>query len=173
MAKDNIQDKLSRVRPPRVHIKYEVQVGGATVNQELPFVVGVLGDFGRSEKGLPKLIERQFMEVTPDNFDGKLKDVKPRLTLSVPNRLPNGTGDLKIDLSFEKLADFNPDEVAKRIPALKKLLDTRTKLADLRGSLQGNLELDELLKDVMDSTNQQQQLGRELESSPRKGDDHA
>src|SRR5262249_36547092 len=141
MSKQSDQKKLGRVRPPRVNITYDVEVGGAIEVKELPFVMGVLGDFtGQPEEPLPKIKDRKFVEVTPDNFDTVLAGMKPHLSFSVENKLsedPNA-GQLKVDLHFKSLDDFAPDQVASQIKPLRELLDLRTKLSDLRGSLQGN-----------------------------------
>ncbi len=151
----SLQKKLTRVRPPRVHITTDVETGDAIEMKELPFVVGVLGDFsGQPSEPLPALRDRKFVEVNPDNFDTVLKSMKPRLALTVENKLtssPDG-GKLKIDLAFEKLEDFEPQRVAENVPALKELLDLRTKLSDLKGTFQGNPtwedELDRIIRDT-------------------------
>src|SRR3954452_4217088 len=115
MARDSGQHKLDRVRPPRVHITYDVEIGGAMELKELPFVVGVLGDFtGQPEEALKRLKDRKFVEINPDNFDNVLKGMKPHLSYSVRDKLsddPNAP-DMKVDLRFQKLDDFNPENVA-------------------------------------------------------------
>jgi type VI secretion system protein ImpB len=165
MAKESTQQKLSRVRAPRVHISYDVEVGDAIEMKELPFVMGVLGDFtGQPEQPLPKLGERKFVEVTPDNFDQVLEKMNPHLAFSVDNKLSDApdAGQVKVNLNFKELADFEPEQVAKQIKPLKELLELRTKLSDLRGSLQGNDKLDEMLHDVVSNTEKRQKLGAEL-----------
>lgn len=164
MAKEGTQQKLSRVRPPRVHITYDVEVGDAIELKELPFVMGVLGDFtGQPEQALPKLAERKFVEVTPDNFDQVLDKMSPHLAFSVPNRLGDDPNQqLKVNLNFHELSDFEPEQVANQIGPLKELLDLRRKLADLRGSLQGNDKLDEVLQDVVSNTEKRHKLSAEL-----------
>src|SRR6266704_3416469 len=152
MAKPSTQHKLDRVRPPRVQITYDVETGGAIEIKELPFVVGVLGDFtGQPEQPLPKLKERRFVEVTPDNFDSVLEGMKPHLSFSVENKLSeeSDAANLKVDLKFSKLEDFEPQNVARQVKPLKELLDLRTRLSDLRGSLQGNDKLDEILMETL------------------------
>src|ERR1035441_6067603 len=147
MARESTQHKLDRVRSPRVQITYDVEVGGAIELKELPFVVGVLGDFtGQSEQPLPKLKDRKFVEVNPDNFDTVLEGMKPHVSFSVENKLSEeqDAANLKVDLKFAKLEDFEPQNVARQVKPLKELLDLRTRLADLRGSLQGNDKLEEL-----------------------------
>ena len=152
MAKQSTQHKLDRVRPPRVHVTYDVEVGDAIELKELPFVMGVLGDFtGQPEGPLPKLKERKFVEVNPDNFDSVLEGMKPHVAFSVENKLSEDpeAGQLKVDLHFKSLEDFEPEQVARQVKPLKEMLDLRTKLSDLRGSLQGNDKLEELLLDAV------------------------
>ena len=165
MAKQSAQHKLDRVRPPRVQITYDVEVGGAIEIKELPFVVGVLGDFtGNPEQPLPRLKDRKFVEVNPDNFDTVLEGMKPHLSLSVENKLsdePDAPG-LKVDLKFRKIDDFEPANVAKQVKPLKELLDLRTRLSDLRGSLQGNEKLEELLLEAVGNTEKLDKLKGEI-----------
>jgi type VI secretion system protein ImpB len=175
MAKESVQQKLSRVRPPRVHITYDVEVGDAIEMKELPFVMGVLGDFtGQPDQPLPRLGDRKFVEVTPDNFDEVLEKMSPHVAFSVANKLSDSAdaGNLKVNLNFRQLADFEPEQVARQVKPLKELLDLRTKLADLRGSLQGNDKLDEMLHDVVSNTEKRQQLGNELGLKQGKEDDN-
>lgn len=159
------QQKLSRVRPPRVQITYEVEVGGAIEIKELPFVTGVLGDFtGQPEEPLPKLKDRKFVEVNPDNFDSVLAGMKPHLAFSVENKLSEDSNapNLKVDLRFRSMDDFEPENVAKQVKPLKELLDLRTRLSDLRGTLQGNDKLDELLLEAVGNTEKLNKLKSEL-----------
>jgi len=168
MARESTQTKLSRVRPPRVQISYEVQVGDAIELKEIPFVLGVLGDFsGNPAEELPKLKDRKFVEVTPDNFDDVLASMKPRLAYSVANKLADDPDapKLKVDLSFKKLEDFEPEQVARQIKPLRELLDLRTRLADLRGSLQTNQTLDDLLQEVINSSEKMQRLRTEVQTA--------
>jgi type VI secretion system protein ImpB len=165
MAKQSAQHKLDRVRPPRVQITYDVEVGGAIEVKELPFVVGVLGDFtGNPEQPLPKLKDRKFVELNPDNFDTVLEGMKPHLSLAVENKLSDeaDAANLKVDLKFRKLEDFEPANVAKQVKPLKELLDLRTRLADLRGSLQGNDKLEELLLEAVGNTEKLDKLKGEI-----------
>jgi len=165
MAREGTQKKLERVRPPRVNISYEVETGGAVEKRELPFVMGVLGDFsGNPAQPLAALKQRKFVEVTPDNFDTVLKAMTPRVQFAVANKLQEGenAGKIGVDLTFESLDDFNPENVAAKVPALKELLDLRTKLADLRGSLQGNDKLEELLQATLNDADAMAKLKGEL-----------
>lgn len=164
MGRESTQQKLSRVRAPRVHITYDVEVGDAIELKELPFVMGVLGDFtGNPEQPLPKLMERKFVEVNPDNFDQVLDKMNPHLAFSVDNKLSDDPNSkLKVNLNFHELQDFEPEQVANQVGPLKELLDLRRKLADLRGSLQGNEKFDEILQDVVTNTEKRDKLSAEL-----------
>jgi type VI secretion system protein ImpB len=165
MARQSAQHKLDRVRPPRVQITYDVEIGGAIELKELPFVVGVLGDFtGQAEQPLPRLKDRKFVEVNPDNFDTVLEGMKPHLSYAVENKLSEdaNAAQLKVDLNFKKMDDFEPANVAKQVKPLKELLDLRTRLADLRGSLQGNDKLEELLLDAVSKTENLDKLKKEV-----------
>lgn len=164
---ESLQHKLDRVRSPRVHITYDVETGGAIEQKELPFVMGVFGDFtGQPEEPLPRLKDRKFVEIDPDNFDSVLSAMKPHLAFSVENKLsedPNA-GQLKVDLRFRSMDDFEPAQVARQIKPLKELLDLRQKLSDLRGSLQGNDKLDEILRDALSDESKLAKLKAELEA---------
>ena len=162
---DSTQKKLERVRPPRIQISYEVETGGAIEMKELPFLMGVLGDFtGQPTEPLPKLKDRKFVEVTPDNFDEVLASMKPHLAFSVENKLSEDADapKLKVDLNFRSLDDFSPDAVAKQVPALNKLLELRTELANLRANLQTNEKLDEVLQATLGDADKMTKLRSEL-----------
>ena len=165
MAKQSTQHKLDRVRPPRVHVTYDVEIGDAIELKELPFVMGVLGDFsGQPTEPLPRLRDRKFVEVNPDNFDSVLEGMKPHLTFSVENKLSEDPAapQLKVDLNFKSMDDFAPDNVARQVKPLKELMDLRTKLSDLRGSLQGNDKLEELLLDAVGDKDKLDKLKKEM-----------
>src|SRR6266571_3761173 len=118
MPSESVHKKLGRVRPPRVHVTYDVEVGDAIEKKELPFVMGVLGDFtGQPEQPLPKLKERRLVEVTPDNFDSVLESMKPHLAFSVENKLSedSNAGQIRVDLKFKSLEDFEPEQVARQV----------------------------------------------------------
>lgn len=171
MARESTQKKLTRVRPPRVQIEYEVQVGDAIELKELPFVMGVVGDFvGKPSEPMPRLKDRKFVEVTPDNFNDVLASMKPHLEFAVENKLSENPDapKLKVGLDFRRLEDFDPEEVAKQVGPLNKLLELRTKLADLRGNLQTNEALDELLQDAINSTEKMEQLRSEVKAADEK-----
>ncbi len=162
---ESLQHKLDRVRSPRVHITYDVETGGAIEKKELPFVMGVFGDYtGMPEEPLPRVKDRKFVEISLDNFDTVLAASKPHLSYSVENKLsedPNA-GQVKVDLRFRSMDDFEPANVAKQVKPLKALLDLRTRLSDLRGSLQGNEKLDELLMDAVKDTGKLDKLKAEI-----------
>jgi type VI secretion system protein ImpB len=171
---ESVNKKLERIRAPRVHIKYDVETGGAIEMKELPFVMGVLGDFtGQPVEPLAKLKERKFVEVTPDNFDDVLKSMKPHVQFSVDNVLSDepDAGKLGVDLKFESLDDFSPDRVAQQVTPLKKLLELRTNLADLRGSLQGNEKLEDILQSTLSDQDKMSKLRTEIGGGTSDGQD--
>jgi len=161
--KESLQHKLDRVRKPRVQITYDVEVGGALENKELPFVVGVLADLsGKPADPLPKLKERKFVEIDRDNFNQVLAGMKPRVAFKVDNML-GGKDDsqIAVELNFKSLDDFHPEQVAQQVEPLRKLVEARRKLAELRNKLDGNDKLDELLQDILTSTEALSKLGKE------------
>jgi type VI secretion system protein ImpB len=165
MPSESVHKKLGRVRPPRVHVTYDVEVGDAIEKKELPFVMGVLGDFtGQPEQPLPKLRERRFVEVTPDNFDAVLESMQPHLAFTVENKLSEDpdAGQLKVDLHFKSLEDFEPEQVARQVKPLRELLELRTRLNDLKGTLQTNEKLDEALLEAVSNTEKLNQLKSEI-----------
>jgi type VI secretion system protein ImpB len=165
MAKPSTQHKLDRVRPPRVQITYDVEVGDAIEVKELPFVMGVLGDFtGQPVDPLARLKDRKFVEVTPDNFDAVLESMKPHLSFSVENKLsedPNA-GNIKVDLNFKSMDDFSPENVARQVKPLRELLELRDRLSDLRGSMQGNDKLEEALREAVTDKDKLAKLRAEM-----------
>jgi type VI secretion system protein ImpB len=165
MPSESVQKKLERVRPPRVNISYEVETGGAIELKELPCVMGVLGDFtGQPAEPLAKLKDRKFVDVNPDNFDDVLKSMRPHLSFKVENKLSEESepGKLGVELTFESLDDFSPERVAQQVKPLREMLDLRTKLADLRGSLQGNDKLEEILQSTLGDEDKMKRLKTEM-----------
>ncbi|WP_233178898.1 type VI secretion system contractile sheath small subunit [Aquitalea palustris] len=161
MANESTQKKLSRVRPPRVQITYDVEIGDAIETKELPFVMGVLGDYaGHSKDPLPKLKERKFVQIDRDNFDEVLKGMAPRLAMKVDNKLADDESQLGIELNFQSLTDFEPQNVARQVEPLNKLLAARQRLADLRNKMAGNDKLEELLDDVVRDTEKLRQISQ-------------
>jgi type VI secretion system protein ImpB len=148
-----------------VHVTYDVEIGDAIELKELPFVMGVLGDFsGEPTEPLPRLRDRKFTEVNPDNFDSVLEGMKPHLAYSVENKLAEDANapQLRVDLNFKSLEDFEPENVAKQVKPLRELLELRTRLSDLRGSLQGNDKLEQALLDAVGSPDNLNKLKKEI-----------
>jgi type VI secretion system protein ImpB len=157
--KESLQHTLDRVRAPRVQITYDVEIGDSIEMKEIPFVVGVLGDFsGKPEDPLPKLKDRKFTEIDRDNFNKVLEGMKPRLAYKVDNKLTNDDSKIAVELKFKSLDDFSPERVTEQIDPLKKLVETRKKLSELLNKLDGNDNLNELLQDVISSTDALQKL---------------
>ena len=162
-TKESLQHKLDRVRPPRVHITYDVEVGGAIELKELPFVVGVMGDFvGKPEEPLPALKNRKFVEIDPDNFNQVMAGMKPRLSFSTENKLQDDGSKLGIELKFNSIEDFEPDQVVLKVEPLRKLVEARQKLSDLLSKMDGNEKLENMLNDVLASADKQKELSNTL-----------
>lgn len=162
--KESVQKRLQKVRPPRVQLTYDVEIGDAIEQKEIPFVVGVLGDFaGQSEKDQGKLRDRKFVNVDMDNLDDVIASVAPRAAYRVKNKLTEEGGEIGIDLTFEKFEDFRPEAVVENVEPLRKLMEARSKLADLRNKMAGNEKLEDLLSEVLQSTEQLQKLGKKEE----------
>lgn len=163
MSKESTQHKLSRIRAPRVHITYDVEIGDASEQKELPFVVGVMGDYaGNPLAPPPKLKDRKFVNIDRDNFNSVLKGTKPRLTYRVNNTLTNDGTQLPVELNFNTMEDFEPQNVVKQVEPLRKLLEVRNRLADLRNKMGGNDRLEELLMDVLQNPEKLKTLGAEF-----------
>ena len=156
---ESTQKKLSRIRPPRVQITYDVEIGDAIQMKELPFVVGIMADLsGRPAEAPPKLKERKFVEIDRDNFNDVLASCAPRLALRVDNKLSQDDSKLNVELHFRNIDDFGPAEVVKQIEPLRKLFEARQKLMDLLGKLDGNDKLDALLQEIVDNPETQKAL---------------
>ncbi len=163
MAKESLQKKVGRVRPPRVHITYDVQVGDAIEKRDLPFVVGVLSDLsGMPDKPLPPIAKRKFVSIDRDNVNDVMKKIGPRLAFKVPNRLSEDDTKLNVELRFESMDDFQPAKVAQQITPLRKLLELRNSLANLRSSLVGNEKLESLLQEMIQNQEMLHQAGSEV-----------
>jgi type VI secretion system protein ImpB len=171
MPKESIQKKISRVRPPRVHITYDVETGGAIEKRELPFVLGVLGDLaGLPDKPQPELKNRRFTEIDPDNFDRVLERVEPRLAFKVDNKLTDDDTKLSVELRFKKLEDFEPQNVVNQVEPLRKLLEERNRLANLRSSLYGNEKLEKFVEEILSNTDALSRLRTEMGLPETEGD---
>ena len=158
--KDSVQKRLQKVRPPRVQLTYDVEKGDAIEQKELPFVVGVMGDFsGQPDQPLPKMKDRKFVNVDLDNFDEVMEGMAPRAVYRVPNKISDEGGEFAVELKFKSIDDFRPESVVEQVVPLRKLLESRSKLADLRNKLAGNEKLEDLLNDVLNNTEQLKQLG--------------
>jgi type VI secretion system protein ImpB len=153
MSSESYQQRLDRVRKPRVQIKYEVEIDGARVLKELPFVVGVVGDFsGHPTEALKPLAKRKFVKIDRDNFDDVMKSMTPGLNLRVENTLADDGSELAVQLKFDKLDDFEPAKVAQQVEPLRKLLETRDKLRDLLTKIDRSEDLENLLEQVLQNT---------------------
>ncbi len=154
MAKsESVQKRLQKVRAPRVQMTYDVEIGGATENKELPFVVGVVGDFGGDpDVDKKKLKDRSFVGIDSGNFDEVLGSVAPAATFRVPNHLSEEGSEFAVALQFRAMDDFRPEAVVRQVAPLRGLLEARTKLADLRNKLAGNDKLEDILSEVLNNT---------------------
>jgi type VI secretion system protein ImpB len=160
--KESVQKKLQRIRPPRVQLTYDVEIGDAIEQKEIPFVVGVMGDFsGNSENPQPKLKDRKFVNVDLDNFDDVMEGLAPRATYRVKNTLSEKGGEFAVDLTFKSMEDFRPESIVQQVEPLRKLLEARSKLSDLRNKLSGNDKLEDVLNDVLSNTENLKRLGDE------------
>ncbi len=159
----SIHDKLNRVRKPRVHITYEVETEGAQIERELPFVVGVLGDFsGDPTAPLKPMADRKFTQIDRDNFNDVMASMTPGLKLKVDNTLAGDGSQMAVDLKFNKIEDFEPGRVAAQVPALAALMETRAKLRDLMSKVDRSEELETLLEQVLRSEGELKALSGEL-----------
>ena len=159
---ESVQKRLTKVRPPRVQMSYDVEIGDAIESKELPFVMGVVGDFGgNSEVEQKRLKERKFVGIDRDNFDEVMKGVEPRAAYRVSNELGEDGGQFAVDLKFKSMEDFRPESVVQQVEPLRKLLEARTKLSDLRNKLAGNDKLEDVLSEVLSNTEQLKKLGQE------------
>lgn len=162
MAKESTQHRLDRIRSPRVHLTYDVEVGGAIQLKELPFVVGVLADLsGKPDEPLPKLKDRNFVEIDRDNFDKVLAGMKPRLAFQVDNALQDDGSKLSVELRFNSMDDFEPGQVARQVEPLRKLVEARERLSSLMTKMDGNDKLESLLQDVVNNTDALKKLSGE------------
>lgn len=170
---ESTQQKLKRVRPPRVHITYDVETEGAVITKELPFVVGVMGDFsGNPTEKLKPMKDRNFIQIDRDNFNDVMKRMTPGLNMRVENTMKDDGTEMPVQLKFESIEDFEPANVARQIDPLKKLLETRDNLRDLLAKIDRSDELEQILDQVLQSTDDMKKLASELgvEGSGSDGD---
>ena len=166
----SVHDKLSRVRAPRVHISYQVETEGAVVERELPFVVGVLGDFsGDPTSPLKPLKDRKFIQIDRDNFDDILSRMTPGLKMKVENTLQKDGTELSVDLKFNSMADFDPAKVVDQVEPLRKLMETRNKLRDLLSKADRSEQLESLLERVLKDQDELAKLAGEMGQTPPAG----
>jgi type VI secretion system protein ImpB len=160
---ESVHEKLKRVRKPRVHITYEVETEGAEILRELPFVVGVMGDFsGDPSEPLRPLSERKFIQIDRDNFNDVMARMTPGLNLRVDNKLADDGSEMAVQLKFNAIEDFEPGRVAEQVPALKALLETRNKLRDLLSKVDRSEQLETLLEQILQNETQLKSLSSEL-----------
>jgi type VI secretion system protein ImpB len=149
MPKESSQKMIGRTRPPRVQIEYDVEVNGATKKVNIPFVMGVMSDLsGQSVEKLPPVLERKFLEFDDENFDDRMAAIKPRVAATVPNVL-TGEGNLGVELTFEKMGDFSPAEIARKVEPLRRLLEARTHLSNLRTYMDGKVAAEEMIAKLL------------------------
>ncbi|NKG34059.1 type VI secretion system contractile sheath small subunit [Acinetobacter junii] len=165
MAKrESVQKKLQRIRPPRVQLTYDVEVGDGKESKELPFVVGVMGDFSAaSELDKTKLKDKKFINVDLDNIDEVMESLAPRAAFDVENTLTDEGGRMSIDLTFNSMEDFRPEQVVQQVDPLRKLVEARERLMDLRNKISNSERLEDLLDEVLKNTDQVRQLSVEAE----------
>ncbi|MES9850212.1 MAG: type VI secretion system contractile sheath small subunit [Candidatus Thiodiazotropha sp. L084R] len=162
MAKESSQKFVARNRAPRVQIEYDVELYGAEKQIQLPFIMGVMADLsGKPEEALPPIADRKMLEIDVDNFDERLKAMKPRTAFRVPNTL-TGEGNINVDITFDSMDDFSPAAVAKKVGALRQLLDARTQLANLLTYMDGKSGAEELIAKALNDSS----LLQSLASSP-------
>jgi type VI secretion system protein ImpB len=161
----SVQDKLDRVRKPRVHIKYEVETEGATIEKELPFVAGVIGDFsGDPTQKLPELRDRKFVQIDRDNFNRIMERMAPGLNLKVENTLTEEGGEMGVNLKFNSMDDFEPAKVIDQVPALKNLMEARNKLRDLLAKADRSEDLEQMLEKILGDEAALKKLSEEIKS---------
>ena len=159
----SVHDKLARVRKPRVHITYEVETEGAAIIRELPFIVGVMGDYaGDPSEPLKPLAERKFVQIDRDNFNDVMARIAPGLNLKVDNTLAGDGSQMGVNLKFRSMDDFEPAKVAEQVPALKAMLETRARLRDLMSKVDRSDELEGLLEQVLQDKSKLDALSAEL-----------
>lgn len=159
----SVHDKLKRVRKPRVHITYDVETEGAAVKKELPFVIGVMGDFsGDNTENIKPLKDRRFIQIDRDNFNDVLKRMSPSLKLRVDNTLNDDGSQFDVNLNFKSIDDFEPAAVVNQVEPLRKLMETRNKLRDLMTKIDRSEELENVLEEVLSNTASLDSIAKEL-----------
>ena len=168
---DSIHDKLKRVRKPRVHITYDVETNGAVAEKEIPFVMGVMGDYsGDNTETKKPLKDRKFSQIDRDNFNEVMANIGPELSMKVENTLEDDGSEISVDLAFKSMEDFEPHKIVDKVEPLKKLLDTRNKLRDLLTKADRSDDLETILEEVLSNTDAIASLSSELGIDDDKGD---
>ena len=163
MSSASIHDKLERVRKPRVHITYQVETEGAVIEKELPFVVGVMGDFsGHPTEPLKPLKDRKFIQIDRDNFNDVMQRMTPGVNMKVENTLQDDGSEMAVGLKFKSIEDFEPGRIVEQVPALKKLMDTRNQLRDLMTKIDRSEDLEKVLDRVLQNTDDLKQFSGQL-----------
>lgn len=166
---DSIHEKLRRVRKPRVHITYDLESNGVTEEKELPFVLGVLGDYsGHNVDAKKPLKDRKFAQVDAENFNDVMRKVNPKLSIKVANQLEEEGGDLAVDLNFTSMEDFEPHRLVEQVAPLKALLAARNKLRDLMSKADRSEELERILEEVLNDSNALARIQESLERDENK-----
>ncbi len=168
---DSIHDKLKRVRKPRVHITYDVETNGAVQEKELPFVMGVMGDYsGDNSENKKALKDRKFSQIDRDNFNEVMNNIGPQVNMKVENTLESDGSEMSVHLDFKNMEDFEPQNIVEKVEPLKKLMETRNKLRDLLTKADRSEDLENLLEEVLSSTDALTSLQGELGADEDKGD---
>ena len=164
---DSIHNKLKRVRKPRVHITYDLETNGTISEKEIPFVMGVMGDYsGDNIEGKKAIKDRKFSQIDRDNFNDVMGKINPKLDLKVENTLEGDGSELAVDLDLKNMEDFEPHKLVDQIEPLKKLMETRNKLRDLMTKVDRSEDLENILEEVLNNTDSLQKLKGELEKEP-------
>lgn len=160
---DSIHDKLKRVRKPRVHITYDVETGGAEQTKELPFVVGVMGDYsGDNTENKKPLKERKFVSIDRDNFNQVMSNIAPTVSMKVENTLAGDNSEMAVNLKFNSMDDFHPTAIVNQVEPLRQLLEARNKLRDLMSKADRSEELESILEDILKNTDKVASISQEL-----------
>ena len=169
---DSIHDKLKRVRKPRVHITYDVETGGAEQVKELPFVMGVMGDYsGDNTENKKSLKERKFVNIDRDNFNQVMGNVNPTVSMKVENTLAGDDSEMAVDLSFKSMDDFDPTAIVNQVEPLKQLLEARNKLRDLMSKADRSEALEGILEDILQNADKVASISQELGLDKKEGGD--
>lgn len=167
---ESIHDKLKRVRKPRVHITYDVETNGAEEKKELPFVVGVMGDYsGDNTENKKSLKDRKFVQIDRDNFNDAMAKINPKLQMKVENTLAGDGSEMSVGLDFHSMDDFEPQNIVKQVEPLKQLMDARNKLRDLLSKADRSEELEGILEEVLQNTDKITEISKELGVGDEEG----